>query len=189
MIVNKISRRSYPRNYKKYMFSNVSANQTGFTLIEIIVSIVVMTIIAVIAGVGMVEISRGYVFTQKNAGITQRGHIAMTRLKKEFSNMNSVCAATPTSIAFRRSSDPPPPSPCTHTISWAGGSSPLLVDGDTLIGPVASFNLAYYDSYNSSASSYSASTSILEIVFELVGAENSPLNFTDRVNLYLETGG
>jgi hypothetical protein len=74
-------------------------------------------------------------------------------------------------------------------ISWAGGNSPLLVDGDTLIVPVTSFNLAYYDSYNSLASSYSASTSIIEIVLQLVGAENTPTNFTDRVNLYLETGG
>ena len=161
-------------------------DQKGFTLIEIIVSIVVMTIIAVIAGVGLVEISKGYVFTKKNAVITQQGQIAMARLKKEISNIMSVTSvtATPLSITFARSSDG-----STHTISWAGGSSPLLVDGDTLVGPVTSFNLAYYDSYNSSASSYSASTSIIEIVLQLVGAENTPTNFTDRVNLYLETGG
>jgi prepilin-type N-terminal cleavage/methylation domain-containing protein len=161
-------------------------DQKGFTLIEIIISIVVMTIIAVIAGVGLVEISKGYVFTKKNAVITQQGQIAMARLKKEISNIMSVTSvtATPLSITFARSSDG-----STHTISWAGGSSPLLVDGDTLVGPVTSFNLAYYDSYNSSASSYSASTLIIEIVLQLVGAENSPMNFTDRVNLYLETGG
>jgi prepilin-type N-terminal cleavage/methylation domain-containing protein len=159
-------------------------NERGFTLIEIIVSIVVMTIIAIIAGVGLVEISKGYVFSKKNDVITQQSQIAMTRLKKELNNIKTVTSGTATSITFTRSSGG-----ATHMISWAGGNSPLLVDGDTLIAPVTSFNLAYYDSYNSSASSYSASTSIIEILLQLVGAENTPTNFTDRVNLYLETGG
>jgi len=158
--------------------------EKGFTLIEIIVSIVVMTIIAVIAGVGLVEISKGYVFSKQNDVITQQSQIAMTRLKKEFNNIKTVTSGTATSITFTRSSGG-----SMHMISWAGGNSPLLVDGDTLIMPVTSFNLAYYDSYNSSASSYSASTSIIEIALQLVGAENTPTNFTDRVNLYLETGG
>ena len=186
MIVNRIPRCFSSRNDTKHIFTKVLINQKGFTLIEIIVSIVVMTIITVIAGVGLVEISKGYVFSKKNAIITQQGQIAMARLKKELSNIQSVTSvtATPPSITFTRSSDT-----TIHTISWAGGNNPLLVDGDTLIGPVTSFSLTYYDFYNSSASSYSASTSIIEIMLQLVGAENSPVNLTDRVNLYLETGG
>jgi prepilin-type N-terminal cleavage/methylation domain-containing protein len=159
-------------------------NEKGFTLIEIIVSIVVMTIIAIIAGVGLVEISKGYVFSKKNDVITQQSQIAMTRLKKEFNNIKTVTSGTATSITFTRSSDG-----STHTIFWAGGNSPLSIDRDTLIWPVTLFSLTYYDSYNASASSYSASTSIVEIVLQLVGAENTPMNFADRVNLYLETGG
>ncbi len=160
------------------------SRQKGFTLLEIIISIVVMTIIAVVAGNGLIAIVKGYTFSRKNALAVQQGQIALTRIKKEFSNIKTVTSTTATSITFTRSSDG-----SAHTISWAGGSSPLLVDGDTLIGPVTLFSLAYYDSYNSSASSYSASTSIIEITLQLVGAENSPMNFTDRVNLYLETGG
>ena len=161
-------------------------NIYGFTLIEIITSIVIMAIIAAIAGIGLIEIAKGYTFSRKNALTVQQGQIAMARLKKELSNIKSVTAgtATATSITFTRSSDG-----SAHTISWTGGNSPLLVEGDTLIGPVTSFNLAYYDSYNSSASSYSVSTSIIEIVLQLISAENSPINLTDRVNLYLETGG
>ncbi len=186
MIAKKITRLFASRNDAKHIFSKVSINQKGFTLIEIIVSIVVMTIIAVIAGVGLVEISKGYVFIKKNAMTTQQSQIAMTRLKKEISNIMSVTSVTltPPSITYTRSSDG-----STHIISWAGGSSPLLIDDDTLVSQVTSFNLTYHDSYNSPASSYSASTSIIEIMLQLVGAENSPMNFTDRVNLYLETGG
>ena len=164
----------------KMIFNNIR----GFTLLEIIVSIVVIVIIGVVAGVGLVEISKGYVFSKKNALITQQGQIAMARLKKEFSNINTVISGTATSITFKRSSDG-----STHTISWAGGSSPLLLDNDTLVTPVTSFSLNFYDFYNSTNSPYSSTTSMIEMTFQLKGAENAVKNFTDRVNLYLETGG
>ena len=187
MIVNKIFHCFAFRNDTKHLLSKVSINQKGFTLIEVIVSIVVMTIIAVIAGVGLVEISKGYVFSKKNAVVTSQSQIALARLKKEFSNIYSVSSATATSVTFTRSSDAPPRP--NHIISWAGVNAPLLIDGDTLISPVYSFSLTYYDFYNSSASSYSTSTSIIQIMFQLVGAENSTMDFGDKVNLYLETGG
>ena len=164
----------------KTVFNNIR----GFTLLEIIASIVVILIIAVIAGVGLVEISKGYVFSKKNAVITQQGQIAMARLKKEFGNIKTVTSGTATSITFKRSSDG-----STHTISWAGGSSPLLLDSDTLVTPVISFNLNFYDSYSSTNSPYSSTTSMIEITLQLTGADNAVKNFIDRVNLYLETGG
>jgi prepilin-type N-terminal cleavage/methylation domain-containing protein len=188
MIVERITRLAISLYDTKHIFSRLSINQKGFTLIEIMVSIVVMAIIGVISGVGLVEISKGYVFSKRNTIVAQQGQIAMARLKKEFGNIKAVSSVTQTSITFTRSSDG-----STHSISWAGGNSPLSIDGDTLIGtvidPVTSFNIAYYDSYNSPASSYSTSTSIIEIALQLVVAEDSRINFTDRVNLYLETGG
>jgi prepilin-type N-terminal cleavage/methylation domain-containing protein len=184
MIVHKIPRRFAFRNDTKHIFSKVSINQKGFTLVEIIISIVVMAIIAVIAGVGLVEIAKGYVFFKKNALTTQQGQIAIARLKKEISNIKSVTSGTATSITFSRSGGGSP-----ITISWAGGNSPLLIDNDKLIEPVTTFNLNYYDSYSSTPSSYSSNTSIIEITLQLKAAEDSPINFTDRVNLYLETGG
>jgi len=163
-------------------------NKKGFTLIEIITSLIIIMIISVIAGMGLLEISKGYIFYKKNSTTAQQGQIAMTRLKKEISNIMSVTSGTATSITFTRSSDPPlRPS---HTISWAGGNSPLLMGGDTLVGPVTSFNLTYCNSYNSCSSpNHSSTTSIIEITLQLKGAEDTPINLIDRVNLYLETGG
>ncbi|HVO65497.1 MAG TPA: type II secretion system protein [Syntrophales bacterium] len=191
MIVNKIPRLFAYRSDTKWIFSKISINQKGFTLIEIITSIIVMTIIAVIAGLGMVEISKGYVFTRKNAVIAQQGQIAMARLKKELGNIQFITSSSASSISYKRCSDSSPPCVTLKdvTISWAGGSSPLLMDSDTLVNQVTSFKLNYYDSFNSTASTYTASTSIIEIVLQMLGAENTPINFTDRINLYLETGG
>lgn len=163
--------------------------QKGFTLLEIILAIAATAVIAVVAGMGLVEITKGYIFSKKNVFIAQQGQIAMERLKKELSNMKWVNGMpTATSIQFVRGSDG-----TTNTISWAGGSSPLLVGSatlDTLITPVNSFNLNFYNKFDdTSPSAYSSTTSIIEITLQLTGAENATITFNDRVNLYLETGG
>lgn len=169
---------------------HIICNEKGFTLLEIIVSIVVMSIIAVIASIGFIEIAKGYTFSRRNAVTAQQAYIAMARLKKEISNIRSVAAgtATSTSITFTRGSDG-----TGHTISWDGGNSPLLIDGDMLVGPVYSFNLAYCDSYSpcpdDPAALYSTSTSIIEITLQLQAAEGTVIKVTDRVNLYQEIGG
>ena len=146
-------------------------------------SFVVISIISVAAGMGFYQITRGYVFYRGTSDTAQQVQIAMTRLKKEISNIKSVTSGTATSIQFTRSSDM-----TSHTISWAGGNNPLLIDSHILIGPVTLFNLDYYDSYNLK-SSYSLKTSMIEIHLQLQGAENTTLDFVDRVNLYLETAG
>jgi prepilin-type N-terminal cleavage/methylation domain-containing protein len=160
-------------------------NQKGFTLLEIILAIVAMSIIAVVAGVGLVEMTKGYIFSKKNAFIAQQGQLAVARVKKELGNIKSVTGMpTATSITFVRSSDL-----STHTIIKPGDTNALLLDSDTLITPVTSFSLNYYDFYTSTNSPYSSSTSMIEMRLQLKGAENAVINFTDRVNLYLETGG
>jgi len=192
MIVRKIPRRFASRNDTKHIFSKVSSNQNGFTLIEILVSIAVMSIIAVITGVGLVQISKGYVFSKKNAVTTQQGQIAMARLKKEISNIQSVTSGSASSLTYKRCSDSSPPCGTLKdvTISWAGGSGPLLIDSDILVQPVTNFTIAYYDSYNGASSpSYSNTKSIIEITLQLIAAEGTVISITDRVNLYQETGG
>lgn len=170
------------------------ANQHGFTLLEIIVSVVVMSIIAVIAGVGFLEISKGYMFSKKNALTTQQGQIAMARLKKELSNMQSVTSGSANSITYKRCSDSSPPCGTLKdvTIFWDGGGSPISINGDILVGPVYSFSITFCDFYNPCpppTSIYSTSTSIIEITLQLQAAEGTPVILTDRVNLYQETGG
>jgi len=195
MNVPKIPRHFVSRNDTKYLFSIISINHKGFTLIEIITSLIIIMIISVIAGMGLIEISRGYIFSKKNSVIAQQGQIAIVRLKKELSNIQSVTSGLTNSITYKRCSDSSPPcGPLKDvTIVWAGGNSPLLIDTDIFVGSVSSFGLIYYyydKDYNTfkSSSSYSNSTTLIEITLQLVGAENTVLEFKDRVNLYLETG-
>lgn len=192
MITYTIHRRLALRNDTKRLFSKVSGNENGFTLIEILVSIAVMSIIAVITSIGFIEIVKGYAFSRKNAVVTQHGQVAMTRIKKEISNIQLVTSGSASSITYRRCSDTSPPCGTLKdvTISWAGGSGPLLIDSDILVQPVTNFTIAYYDSYNGASSpSYSNTRSIIEITLQLSGAENTPVTLIDRVYLYQETGG
>lgn len=163
----------------------ISRNHRGFTLIEVIMSIVIVSIIGVLSGMGLYQITRGYVFQRNNSDTAQQAQIAMTRIKKESGNIKKVTTGMPTSIIFTRSSDT---TMTPHTISWAGGKSPLLIDGNILISPVTAFSLVYCDSYNLTAV-YSSKTMMVEINLQLEGAENTALDFVDRVNLYLETEG
>jgi prepilin-type N-terminal cleavage/methylation domain-containing protein len=162
------------------MKKNKNFNNRGFTLIEVIVSLVLVSIIGAVAGMGLVQISKGFVFSKKTTATAQKGQITISRLVKEFSAITSVSSGTATSITFTR--DPG----VTHTISWAGVNNPLLIATDTLTDSVNSFDLAYYDSYNDSSPSttYLPSTALIEITLELKGADDIPSEFVNRVFMY-----
>ena len=162
------------------MPNNNNCNNRGFTLIEVIVSLVLVGIIGAIAGMLLVQISKGFVFSKKTAATAQKGQITISRLVKEFSTITSISSGTATSITFTR--DPG----VTHTISWAGANNPLLIATDIVTDNVNSFNLQYYDSYNdpSPSPSYLPSTAMIEITLELKGADDISSEFVNRVFMY-----
>ena len=149
----------------------------GFTLIEVIVSLVLVGVISVFAGTGVSMIINGYSLTSKNAEITHKGQLAMTRLTKEFTYISSISSGTATSINY---SSYKQDVLNTHTISWVGVN--LFLDGNLLSDGVSGFDLGYYDSYNGAKqASWSAGCRILEITLSLIGANNNNIVFTTRV--------
>ena len=98
-------------------------NNRGFTLIEIIMSVIIIAILGVIAGRGLVEIAKGHVLSRKNATIAQQGQITAARIKKELSSSISITCGGANIITYKikRGTDPEDVS----TIYWSGGSNPL----------------------------------------------------------------
>lgn len=76
-------------------------SESGFTLIEAIVSLILVGIMAAVAGMGIVYIVQGFVFTRANAATLQKGQIAMSRITLELKNISLISSpSTATSITF-----------------------------------------------------------------------------------------
>lgn len=76
--------------------------ESGFTLVEIIVSLVLLGIMVAVAGIGLVSGTKGYIFSNENAAVTQKGQLAMARLSRELMELNSITSATDTAIIYDR---------------------------------------------------------------------------------------
>lgn len=75
-------------------------NIAGFTLIEVIASLVIMSIVAVVAAMGLLQGVQAYVTTRINSETIQRAQYALNRIKLEFISMDSITAASSNSITF-----------------------------------------------------------------------------------------
>ena len=150
----------------------------GFTLIELVTVILIVGIVAAIAGMALLNITSGYVLARKSSEAAQQAQIALTRLNKEFSESKSISSATSTAITYTRDG-------ITHNVVWSGSGQPITLDGDTLIDKVQSFSLTYYnygyETRTFTASSYSTTTAVIELSFQLEGYGGIPLTFAERV--------
>ena len=173
------------------LMKRIFFNRRGFTLIEIITSLVVLAILGVIAGMGMVSIAKGYVFTKKNAANAQKAQVALARIVKELGATNSISSADATSITFY--SFLPPAQ--QRVLSWNNTDYTLSIDSNLLLDNVSSFNLAYYKFYDDTTATppaqYSpASTAIIQVTIGLkVADDNTVITFVDRVFLLNEMTG
>ena len=77
-------------------------NKAGFTLIEIMVSLVLVGLIASIAGTSVLMATRGYLFTRENDVITQKAQLAMNRINREFIELSDVKDAHTSTALFMR---------------------------------------------------------------------------------------
>jgi len=88
-------------------------SSAGFTLIEVIVSLVLMGIVGIVAAMGLMQGIKAYAITRTSSETVQQTEYALNRIKLEFMNMDSVTAASSESITFttnkviNRISEPP----------------------------------------------------------------------------------
>jgi prepilin-type N-terminal cleavage/methylation domain-containing protein len=75
-------------------------SSAGFTLIEVIASLVLMSIVGAVAAMGLVQGVKLYALTRTSSETVQRAEYALNRIKLEFMNMDSVTAAGADTITF-----------------------------------------------------------------------------------------
>jgi prepilin-type N-terminal cleavage/methylation domain-containing protein len=156
-------------------------NQKGFTLIEVIVTLILVGITAVLAGLWIVSVANGYLFARENSANVQKGQLAMTRLTKELAAIESVDigASNATQITYTR----PDASGLSVSVTIAKVGTLLQLNGNTLTDSVSTFTLSYCDD-NVTAPTCSTTWSptasrIIEVTLALKGAETAP--FTKRI--------
>lgn len=127
--------------------NKLMSQDKGFTLIEVIVSLMLMGFLAVIAGFGLAKIAEGYVVARQNTESIQKAHVAMARIVKELSAVTGSGSlfidANATGVTYTRSDGT-----VTNTIQRAGSTVTL---GSTLLDNVTAFALKYYDGANPAA--------------------------------------
>ena len=160
---------------------------SGFTLIEMIVTLILVGITSVLAGMWIVSVAEGYLFARMNAETLQKAQLAMARLTKEFSAIQAVTSATASQITYQRP-DSSLSGTTTVTVSFSNGS--LQIDNSLLTDRVNSFTLSYCDDNYPSptcSTSWNSASRVIGISLVLSGADNTPSTFTKRVtprNLY-----
>jgi prepilin-type N-terminal cleavage/methylation domain-containing protein len=75
-------------------------NKKGFTLIEIMVSLVLVGLIAAISGTSVVTATRSYLFARENNAITQKAQLALGRLNREFIELSNIKDAKSTCVVY-----------------------------------------------------------------------------------------
>ncbi len=125
----------------------------GLTLIEMIASLVLVSILVAIAGAGLVNLSESFLFARATADTTQKAQLAMARMTKEFEHLTDTTSGSATQIAFEAfHPDAPLDDLRRFTLSWGGTpGAPLhltsiLPSGsvtDILVDQVVRFELRY----------------------------------------------
>jgi len=164
-------------------------NEKGFTLIEVVVTLILVGITAALAGMWIVNVANGYVFAKMNADTAQKAQLAMTRLTKELSAAQSISSSGADNISFSRvdalNTTTGLFSTASVVISKSGEQ--LLLNGHPLTERVHTFNLNYcnheLDALPTCSGQWSATANarVIEITLTLVGANNEQSTFMKRV--------
>lgn len=164
-------------------------SESGFTLIEAIVSLILVGIMAAVAGMGVIYIVQGFVFTRANAATLQKGQIAMSRITLELKNISLISSpSTATSITFysfkndfksKRSiqlnSDK-----IEITESYTDGVSDVYYTLTDQVEANTGLEFKYYEK-DLTTECYPPSAKVILVKLRLVGADGSIMELVDRV--------
>lgn len=118
-------------------------NQKGATLIELILSIIIISIVVYVVTDAFVYSSKSILTGNSARDATQSGRLAIDRMVREIRDVRDnkcVGAATGTSFSFMDAGNN------AVAFTWAGAGAPLMRNGDVLVDHVSNLTLKYFDS-------------------------------------------
>jgi len=160
--------------------------KSGFTLVEIIASLLLVGFMSVFAGSVIVTFTKGYLFTKENAHVAQKAQLAMSRINRELMELIDVTAASPTAITTAITIEG---TAGIHTIGLNDGkikiaeSGTALADGDILIDDISVFKLEYWAGKMPWAQGMDIKLlSAIKIEMSLSRSTGNPIDFTTTVH-------
>ena len=155
-------------------------SRSGFTLIELIGSIVILGLLSLIGTLGIINVIDGYRFAANNAELSQKAETALMRMTIELSYLvtNGILSGTATSINYRSDFGSGNED---HTFSLSGAQVQLDTITLTDLVDANGFQVQYFDSNGNTVSPTSAK--IIGISLTLRGANNLTRVFNTRVAL------
>lgn len=102
-------------------------SSAGFTLIELIVSLILMGVVAIVAAMSLVQGVKAYMISRTSSGTVQQAEYALNRMKLEFMNMDTVTAAGADTITFTSNKTNGRTSGTTYTFTRVGSEIDLTV--------------------------------------------------------------
>jgi len=158
-------------------------NNRGFTLIEVIASLVLVGLLAATAGMGMVQATNAFIFTKESIMLGQKGDLAMSRLRRSIQNLTTIDGApTSSSLSIRRLDKGVE---ITESYSLSGSNFRLNVGGGqrVLTDSVQSLTLSYL---HTNGSTWTPAMGIdklaaINVTTALSGPGGAVVTYVDRI--------
>ena len=156
--------------------------KSGFTLVEIVTSLLLVGFMSVFAGSVIVTFTKGYLFTKENAHAAQKAQLAVSRINRELKELLNVTNASNTAITIEGTAS-------IHTIGLNDGkikiaeSGTPLADGDILIDDVSDLTFSYYMGSQSWAQGMDIKLlSAIRVAMTLSRSDGGSIDFTTTVH-------
>jgi len=121
-------------------------NKAGFTLIEIMVSLVLVGLIATISGTAVITATRSYLFAKENDAITQKAQLALGRLNREFIELSEIKDANGTCVVYESPNGRRAVAKVGSAVHFFSDYAPTTcpsTGGDILVNEVQTFSIMY----------------------------------------------
>jgi|GEM_PF-980533 len=163
--------------------------QSGFTLIEVVVTLILVGIMATFAGFGIVAAVKGYLFAKNNTVIAGKAQVGLARMTRELTDLRTITSASAASVVFDKVSDEVAIGQSGTEIKIAKGNvgtGPDYTSGDVLVDQVTPGGLSF--AYQKGTQTWTPSDDINQlshiiITLTMSGAgEGSNFTFNTIVN-------
>lgn len=172
---------------------------SGFTLIELVLSLMILGLIGAMGAMGFTDAVRGYLHGVDNANLAGKAQAALDRIRLELTHVDfwddvnyqrqdGITTSSQTSITYDVDFGDNRGKGTDLVLAYnSGGRTITLKNGAnarTLVDGVTNFSFAYYDdpADTTAQTSYTPGTTMcIGITMELTGVNGQPVVFNTRV--------